>query len=105
MWGTGRDGQEAYDFFGDNLIFCYIDSDRQKQGAKFNGIDILSPDCLKDMDLNKYEFVVAIFRNVFMTYSVVNKLRKHVDFKRVMSFIVLMSIYKERRWKFAMDCL
>ncbi len=58
IWGAGRIGEAAYTYYkGQINIICYVDNDERKWGSALNGLNICSPDILRD---NEIEVIIAL---------------------------------------------
>lgn len=104
LFGAGRDGREALEFFGENNIYCYIDNDEGKSGTLLNGKKILSYSELKDWytaeteKFNRnYEVVITVNVTRWATFAVAHQLRR--------IGIENFSIYRDvrKRWKSGED--
>lgn len=58
IWGIGKQGQNAYYYYkGICDIECFIDNDERKWGTFYQGIEVCSPDILKQ---KKLKVVIAV---------------------------------------------
>ncbi|MCI6784403.1 MAG: LicD family protein [Lachnospiraceae bacterium] len=83
LFGAGRDGKEALDFFGKDNVSFYIDNDEEKRGTVINGIKIISYTDLKSlyekcMDdfTRRYEVIITVNVTRWATFAVAHQLRK-----------------------------
>lgn len=86
IWGTRALGKTAFYHYNDRKkIVCYIDNDARKWGKKLNGIEICSPEILKEIDV---DVVLA------MNYGV-DEVRKQLYEKYGISSSALFKINEE----------
>ena len=72
VYGAGEFGNKAFKMLGNKILF-FVDSDEEKQGTKYNGIQVISPNQMKALK-QKCNICVAV--SAFYMYDVVSKLYK-----------------------------
>ncbi len=69
IWGTGKKGQELYDYLleRDDLINVIevVDSDENKWGTIWNGYVIKRPEIIKETTFDKLIIAMALWRQVY----------------------------------------
>lgn len=81
IYGAGNGALEAYDFFGSEHIFCFVDSAPEKWGTFIRGKKVISPVELKSLFAEKnncadimFEVVISVTKTVWATLSIATKL-------------------------------
>lgn len=100
LFGSGRDGKEALEFFGEENVFCYVDNDSERIGTLVNNKKIISISDLKTMldDTEvcfekTYEVVITIGITKWAMFTVAHQLKK--------IGLEVFSVYNDikKRWK------
>ncbi|MBQ9361052.1 MAG: alpha-1,2-fucosyltransferase [Lachnospiraceae bacterium] len=75
IWGSGLFGETAYFFYKGHEIKGYLDKNPAKWGSRLNGIEIFSPDILRETDdprvvIAMYDHVDEVKRELYEGYGV-----------------------------------
>jgi len=59
LWGTGNDADKCLKLWQKIKISAFVDSNKDKQGCKFNGYDVISPKELFEKKFGSYFVIIA----------------------------------------------
>jgi len=106
IFGAGRDGNKALEYFGIENVFCFVDNNNEISGQPIYGKEIISLMKLKSLlDTNRsdrestYEVVIAVSLSSWAVHSIATSLKKI----GVEKFSVFSDIQK--RWKSSKEFL
>lgn len=103
LYGAGRDGAEAVNFFGSDNIYCFVDGNADRVGDNISGKEIISFEKLKKMagnsDLEDKEVVITVGYSRWAVYTIAHQLRR--------IGIEKFSVYSDikKRWNCGADYL
>lgn len=99
IFGAGRNGDDAWNFFGAENIFCFVDNNKRLVGTKLRDKRIISPKELKKIKQEifsefdeKYEVIISVSKTRWATLAIVNQLQK----MEIKDYSIYMDI--RRRW-------
>lgn len=81
LFGAGQKGREALDFFGKEIVYCFVDNDMLKQGTWLEGKKIISYSDLLELKRRpgfdiEFELVITVDKSPWATLAVSEQLRK-----------------------------
>lgn len=83
VFGAGRNGDDAYHFFGGENIWCFVDNNENLAGTKLHGKKIISFDELRQLKVElenefeqSYEVIVSVSKTKWATLAIVNQLQR-----------------------------
>lgn len=82
IFGAGRNGDDAYHFFGGENILCFVDNNEKMVGTKLHDKKIISFNELKELKEKleekfeqSYEVIVSVSKTRWATLAIVNQLQ------------------------------
>lgn len=104
IFGAGRNGWDAYCFFGGENIFFYVDNNEQLIGTNIYDKKVVAPKELKQFKKRngsefkqKYEVVISVSRTRWATFAIVDQLQQ----MEIDEYSIYMDIRK--RWNTGTD--
>lgn len=100
IFGAGRNGDDAWNFFGSENIFCFVDNNKRLIGTKLRDKKVISIEELKSIRDKQtkefdesYEIIVSVSKTRWATLAIVNQLQRI----GISDYSIYMDI--RRRWE------
>lgn len=96
IFGTGRYGCEAKEFFGKENILFFVDNNKEIQGKQVDGIEVMAPEKIKD---SIDDAVVVLAASDFYTEQMRYQLLDD-GVEQTLSYFFVKSYIREKKYPY-----